>query len=270
MMNVTRDHFRQLKKIISTSFTRGGVFTISLCGKSYKVAYEARKIKEDRDYFLLRHLAIDRSCILDVGSNVGISSLLLAEGNTARIYAFEASEESARLAIQHGLLNGIGDRLTVVNALLTDRSGDSIPFYWEHTSAGASITAGYLGHSFAIHKSSLALDDFVIRNSIRPDLIKMDIEGAEGMALRGALQTIRNCQPLIMLELHSYGTVTLQQNAQHVLDLAAPVDYQMIYLKTLEVVVSGNQLDRGRCHVLLCRRSFNYKELFKNFPTTGL
>jgi FkbM family methyltransferase len=272
MMNITRDQFWQLRKIISTSFVSKGVFTIPLCGKSYKVAYEGRNIKEDRDYSLLRHLAVGRSCILDVGSNVGISSLLLAENNNARIYAFEASEESARLAIQHGIWNGIADRLTVVNALLTDRSGDSVPFYWEHSSQGASITAGYLGHSFAINKCSLALDDFVSRTAIRPDLIKIDIEGAECMAFRGALQTIRNCRPLVVVELHSnsYGAVTLQENAQHLLDLAATAGYEMVYLKTLETVVSGNQLDRGRCHVLLCQRGFDYEELFENFPTTRL
>ncbi|MEO8428358.1 MAG: FkbM family methyltransferase [Verrucomicrobiota bacterium] len=272
MMNITREQIWELRKIISTSFTNKGVYTISLCGKSYKVAYEGRNIKEDRDYSLLRHLGAGRSCILDVGSNVGISSLLLAENNNARIYSFEASEESARLAIQHGTWNGIADRLTVVNALVTDRSGDSIPFYWEHSSPGASITAGYLGHSFAIYKSSLALDDFVARHAIRPDLIKMDVEGAERMALRGSLQTMQNCHPLIVIELHSnsYGALTFQENAQHLLDLAASAGYEMVYLRTLETVASGNQLDRGRCHVLLCRRGFNYKELFKNFPTTRL
>lgn len=270
MIYLKKTHLRQVRQLISTSFKEGGKFSVTLCGKEYKVAYETKHIKEDRDYGLLRHLAKGRKLILDVGCNVGISSLLLSEGNSASIHAFEASEESARLAILHGAWNGIDNRVTVVNALLTNRSGDTVPFYWEHTSAGASINAGYLGHNKPIFKNTLALDDYIAANNLKPDFIKMDIEGAEWLALQGLIKTITAFSPLILVEVHSFGDTTLQQNVQLILDLIKPLRYEMIYVKELRIVAHGNELNRGRCHVLLCPVGFDYKNLFADFNTTGL
>jgi hypothetical protein len=45
------------------------------------------------------------------------------------------------------------------------------------------------------------LDD-VLRDEARIDLIKMDIEGAEGRALQGMHRVIQRCAPMIVTELH--------------------------------------------------------------------
>jgi FkbM family methyltransferase len=261
---------RNFKKVAITGLVKDGNFHLTLGGKSYKVKFEARKTKEDRDFLLLKYLASGKRCILDVGANVGLSSLLLAENNKAKIFAFEASEESCILALEHARINGVSDRLTIVNSLLADRSGYSIPFYWEHTSAGASINEGYLGHRFAIQKSTLSIDDFVTHSKIAPDLIKMDIEGAEHLALSGALQTIKKFKPLVLVELHSFGNTTLQQNASNILSLVSAINYKMVYLKELREVKSGVDLNRGRCHVVLCDELFDFKKAFENFDTSHL
>ncbi|MBX3692106.1 FkbM family methyltransferase [Dokdonella sp.] len=45
----------------------------------------------------------------------------------------------------------------------------------------------------------VSIDDYVRDNGVRPNVIKMDIEGGECDALRGAEQTLRTFQPRLMI-----------------------------------------------------------------------
>lgn len=45
----------------------------------------------------------------------------------------------------------------------------------------------------------VSIDDYVRKNGIRVDVIKMDIEGGEGEALKGAKDTLRKFQPRLMI-----------------------------------------------------------------------
>jgi FkbM family methyltransferase len=245
---------RAVKRSIVTT-AKGGSFPIDLEGHKVRVVYECRANHAERDYGFLARLATDATCILDVGGNVGLTSLLMASVSKASIHLFEASEAASVLAMQNLALNGLAERVRVVNALVTDRPGDVVEFFWDASSGGNSMSKGRLGHEFGIFKASVNLDDYCERLRLRPDVWKVDVEGAEAIVLRGARRLLREVRPRIGLELHGWDGLSIVENGARVLEVLASVDYQMIYLRSREVVTDPKVFaDRGRCHVLLLPR----------------
>jgi hypothetical protein len=48
---------------------------------------------------------------------------------------------------------------------------------------------------------TISLDSFIETHPL-PDVVKLDIEGAEGMALRGARQMLSRTRPVFLIEFH--------------------------------------------------------------------
>jgi hypothetical protein len=66
---------------------------------------------------------------------------------------------------------------------------------------------------------TVRLDTFVRERGVRPQLIKIDIEGAESMALTGALTTLREHQPMLVVEVTRHGNI--------VFELLTSIGYQL-------------------------------------------
>ena len=266
-----KENLHFAKKILLSSLRRNGLFTITLLNKEYKVYYEGSRRKGDRDDRFLKAVAVGKKCIMDIGANIGLATLLMTEGNNAVVHAFEASEYAAKLIIQHAAANRIADRVRVINTLVTDEVGATIPFYWEFNSGGASIYKGRLGHHFPIIKSSITIDAYAMRENLKPDLLKIDVEGAEFAVIKGSIHTMATHKPLVFLELHAAGDLPLWRNAEQINEIIQTIEYKMIYLRTKSPVIDSRVLEmRGRCHVLLCDNRFNFEEFIRDWDTSAL
>lgn len=231
-----------------------GPASVELRGRRYTVSAVSRGMKDDRDYPTLEALARGCRMLLDIGANHGATSLVMAEsaGPDARVVAVEASEMACRTILENTAHNGFGERISVVNAVVAERSGTTVDFFWDHASGGASLIEGYLGHRHAIHKVTLSVDDLVDGLERPPQLLKIDVEGAEQRVLEGARRSFERHQPIAMVELHGWQDMSLEKNAAAVLDWCRQIDYSMFYLRTRRAVHSASELrGRGRCHVLL-------------------
>lgn len=263
---------RSFKRALALSLHRE-TYAIQLCGRTFRVGYETRHNRQDRDYPLLQRLAMGKRCVFDVGANHGLATLVMSTtmAQDGRIYAFEASEETCQVARHNLALNGLERRVQVINALVADRTGQALDFYWDHTSGGASLIPGYLGHQTPIQKTALSLDDFCEIQNLAPDLIKIDIEGAEGRALAGMGKALAKLRPAVVVELHSWQEMPLARNAAQILALLPPLDYQMIYLRTRSPVKDPQVLaSRGRCHVLLWPGEQALPDWLDAFDTSSL
>ena len=133
--------------------------------------------------------------VFDVGAHAGYYTLMLSRrvGPQGRVLAFEANPANATKLRKHLDLNNIKNA-EVIEAAVTDRAGET--FF--HTNESAS-EYGYMGKisGSGTPVRTVRLDDFPT-----PDLIKMDIEGAETLALTGAARLLSEHKSTIFLALH--------------------------------------------------------------------
>lgn len=260
------------KRSLITSFGMKDSFRVSWLNKTLIVDYNLRNVRPERDFSIILQLAQGKKCFLDVGANHGAISFLVCINNAdIQVHAFEASEEAVSVINNNVGLNNLEKFVRVINALVADSSGCVIPFYGEGGSGGASITQGRLGHQTEVFKTTLALDDYVTQFNIAPDFIKVDIEGAEGIAIRGMANILRNNKPFIFVELHEVGEKKLYENASDILDFISDYGYVMVYLRGgVKVTNTEIMKDRGRCHVLLLHTDHYSESYIQSLDLNGL
>lgn len=130
----------------------------------------------------------------DIGANVGFYSLLSSRlvGPDGMVYAFEPVPRNLRYLREHVRLDG-AENVRVVECAVGESVG-VLSFDESH-----DPHTGRLAESGRLKVPVKNLDSLDTRP---PDLIKMDIEGAEGAALRGAVETLKSHRPTILLATH--------------------------------------------------------------------
>jgi FkbM family methyltransferase len=139
--------------------------------------------------------------VLDIGANVGFFTLLASKlvGPAGHVHAFEPLPRNLYYLEQHIRLNEAVN-ITVHSLAITSTTGAA------RFGDGENASQGRLSHAGEIRVVTASLDDLIASGRIpRPDFIKIDIEGAEGEALRGAATLLAGSPQTIVLSTHGSG-----------------------------------------------------------------
>jgi FkbM family methyltransferase len=144
----------------------------------------------------------------DVGANIGYITLMLARavGPAGRVVAFEALPANLERLERNLALNGLSERVTIQPVAVAAGEG-SLRFH-VHASGAMGKAEGSAGrgdehYQAEITVPSTSLDAFGYRpGGPLPQLVKMDIEGGEVLALPGMRRLLREARPTLLLELH--------------------------------------------------------------------
>jgi len=157
----------------------------------------------------------------DVGAHIGVLSLVAARlvGTQGIVFAFEADPANAARVEEHSQRNGLIQIRIVPSAVWS--TGGRLRF--ERASTQSSLNQGAVATERTettvntVDVDAIALDDFSCRHA-PPDLIKIDVEGAEGAVLRGCEQIFATKRPVLICEVHhedAFGEISrwlLKQN----------------------------------------------------------
>ena len=159
---------------------------------------------------LIGHLASTRDVLVvyDVGANIGLHTLAFASTFRGKIklQAFEAQRQLFYMLCGSVALNNFSNVFCYHHAV-SDTSGElltfSTPNYSSHANFGSlelipprSSDNQSMKKVLSESVSTIKLDDF----DEPVDFIKMDIEGMEDKALRGAVKTIERNRPIAVVE----------------------------------------------------------------------
>lgn len=192
--------------------------------------------------------------VLDVGAHVGIFSLGAAVrvGPTGKVFAFEAAPHTVRTLSSHIAMNGFSHTTQVVPKVVSDRKGE-MTFYAFGESMAASVGRANTEELnpeqpktiTPVTVPSISLDEFCA--DLRPDVIKMDIEGAEYLALRGAERILRS---------HSVKTFLCEIHPKQMQNCGGSLEELTQYLHDLDykIVPLDMPNSMGIFHASLVRR----------------
>jgi len=136
--------------------------------------------------------------MFDVGANVGYYTLLGSHrvGTTGHVVAFEPLPANVRFLQRHVRLNRV-QNVSLQAVAVSDHDGRA------RFAPHASNAMGKLSDAGSVEVATVSLDSIAKAGRFPdPNLLKIDVEGAELGVLRGAAQLLERARPAILLATH--------------------------------------------------------------------
>ena len=198
----------------------------------------------------------------DVGAHHGWVSMwtLPLVGKEGKVFSFESSPANLSVLEWHRTSNKFSQWEIVPKAVSDVESEEEFFLVDTGDSPMNSLTTGAPGTPFMngrdIRKISIptiSLDTFCSENNLKPNLVKIDVEGAELLVLRGASKLLNQSCPIIILAVHPYW-LPAGQSSQQIFELLTKHGYTVYDSKgcLVEYLQSGEYLclNTGAGHTL--------------------
>lgn len=161
---------------------------------------------------LLNYFRIKRGTLVDVGVHHGSFTLPFAKLGW-RVWAFEPEENNANRFENN--LNGFNN-VTLIRKAVSNKNIKNVDFYISSKHYGIhSLKPFHKTHTKKVQVETIKLSDFLKKNKISEvDLLKIDIEGADFLALKG-FDFKRYKPEIVMVEFMNSRTVKNWKYSYH-------------------------------------------------------
>lgn len=164
----------------------------SFINKCWLGIYENEKQKRFADEVDLGQV------VYDIGANVGYYTLLasILVGPKGKVIAFEPLPRNLAFLRTHLKINNLKN-VQIIDSAISDTKGEM--FF----STDTHHAMGHISQDGSLRVKVVSLDEIVTNLGLpKPDVLKIDIEGAEYEALIGAEEQLRRHHPMIFLATH--------------------------------------------------------------------
>lgn len=200
--------FPRFPRFVRTeSFTAAGYSAVFEVGEhAGKPRSDFDNERENLEQFLTEIKNDD--VIFDIGANIGLYSCFAAQKvNRGNIYAFEPFDPNAE-QLEKNLQYGQRTNVDILNIALSDVNG--VKGFSSPANSKTGLRTGSISDRSQDSSSDIQVrrgDDLVIEGKIeQPDVVKIDVEGAEAAVCRGLEHTLSSdrCR-IVFCEIHPEG-----------------------------------------------------------------
>lgn len=191
--------------------------------------------------------------------------VILLSNSIEHLVLIEANPAALAIAAENLIRNQLSARANFVWAFASNVLSEHVTLW---TVGIGSAGSKYQAHAktatrkkSSVDVVSVTLDHLCDIYDVVPDLVKVDVEGAEYDVLRGSMSLASRARTRFLVEMHSNSQMSMTENAANVLGWCADVGFQAWYLKE-HCLLKSTQLiqDRGRCHLLLQPTGWEFPE----------
>jgi FkbM family methyltransferase len=136
---------------------------------------------------------------VDIGAHIGFYTMLLSRrvGSEGRVYAFEPETENVQLLRRNIALNRYNN-VVLEDAAVSDETGHASLSISEHNRGDHRLVPlGSLGRTIVVR--TIGLDSY-FDGKRKPNIIKVDVQGAEWRVLAGMQHLLATASPIIVME----------------------------------------------------------------------
>lgn len=169
-----------------------------------------------------------KAAVFDIGAHIGLYALpassVVAPGGT--VYAFEPAEANRMYLGRHLRYNNIRN-VEILPYLAGETSKDGQIFFESRRSDPMnSVNPKKKRNVYRqVLRRQISLDDFSAQYGIGPEVIKIDVEGAEYGVLAGAAGIIDKYKPVIFLSVHPDQLMLFESSAERLMDMVKGLNY---------------------------------------------
>ncbi len=177
--------------------------------------------------------------VFDIGANIGFFAIAAANlvGPTGKVVAFEPNPGVVARLRENIELNGLADHLKVEQSAVGDFDGTAeFCFALTHLQGRFSDLPYVPQGAESTQVPCRTIDSYVVAAKLVPDVIIMDVEHAEGRALRGMKSLLRRHKPLVFIEMH--GPEAIREAFGEIVSS----DYQLFKLPAMDSVKEMNEI----------------------------
>ena len=170
----------------------------------------------------------NKMCFVDVGAHVGLVSLPAASvmPKNSKVISFEPALKNLEMLKKHINLNNFIDQIIIENFLLGEKNIHEVTFFQDKKPTGMNSIVKNEKTNYQLTKvTQISLDSYFENNQYSPDIMKIDVEGAEINVLMGAKKTIRKHKPVIYLSVHPINIIRFGQSIKMLSKIIQDLNY---------------------------------------------
>jgi len=155
----------------------------------------------------IRDYVHDGDVVYDIGANIGYVSLSLSKrvGQRGQVIAFEPIPHNAEIFRQNIRNNEINN-VRLLEVAASESFGEATIRLTENFATASMVWHRDDPSATELKIKTVAIDGLVEAGDLpSPKFVKIDVEGAEGLALKGMRRTIASAKPVIFVECSDSG-----------------------------------------------------------------
>ncbi|MDX6615649.1 MAG: hypothetical protein QOD60_740 [Solirubrobacterales bacterium] len=184
---------------------------------------------------------------VDGGANLGVYTVIAsnAVGDGGRVLSFEPGNDAyERLSVN--VAANTATNVSARQAALSDSSGLAPLYHTAGHSVSYSLAPDDAGDTSSEQVKTVTIDEVMAEEGLdRLDFVKLDVEGSEELALRGAAESLTRFRPVVMFETLSEAAISSDLSRDGAWNYLADLDYEFFIVDQGGKLIPATQPREG-------------------------
>lgn len=247
------DNTHYSKNSIRSVIRDGLFFTLDISDYQEYLVYFNLDVDSSKD--VVKYLPKEEGLILDIGANIGQTSLWMAnelKSKEVEIVAVEPYPSTYQKLVHNINLNHFRN-ITPINIAFGNSDTKLLMEGCSSNSGAFRVNSGS-GIGEFVEVAQTTLDNYFKTEKKRINFIKIDVEGFEYNVIKGAENTIKEYFPILFIEIDNENLKSQNSTASDVLNLLRNYGYNSILKSDTLTEVQMNELEH--CHFdIICKKA---------------